>query len=654
MKHFSRALLCAATLSIVNLPLSIVHCPLSITMAQPAVSSKAISPILVGTFFEDLNYAADGGLYGELVQNRSFEYAPSDIDLHMNKGGTWHSLTAWQFVRSNNAIGRVTVESAAPLNGNNRHYAQLTTFTDGTRGVGLRNMGYDGICVDSMAQYDFSVFVRAAKGTLLVRLTEADSLLAEQTLTLDNGEWQQKRCTLFPKRTSTNASLEVMFPECGTYDIDMVSLFPHDTYRGRPGGLRRDLATAIEDLHPAFMRFPGGCLAHGDGLPYIYRWKPTVGPVEARAEMPNIWNYRQSMGVGYHEYLQLCEDIGAEPVPVLAAGVSCQNSARRRGDGQEAVPMEDMDDFIQDFLDLVEYCNGDTATTWGRCRAEAGHPEPFNLKYIGVGNEDHITSDFEERFAMICRVMRVRHPEIKLIGTAGPCLDDEDFRLGWAAARKAGVWGVDEHQYAQPEWFLNNLHRYDSYPRTGPKVYLGEWASRGNKWWNALCEAAFLCHLERNGDVVAMASYAPLFCRINPRRWNWKPDLIFFDNTHVYPSVNYAVQQLFGTTRGDRVWTGIISDVDGNEADATSCVTKDRDIFIRLVNTTDQPVQRVLKLAPLRPRSLKASIEVLTADRDAEATPENPSPINRTTEYKRLTKTYSYEMPPYSVTIIRL
>lgn len=647
MKRLALALLCAAHFSLFS-----VHG--SLATAQSAVSSKAISPMLVGTFFEDLNYAADGGLYGELVQNRSFEYAPSDIDLKINQAGTWHSLTAWQFVRSDNAIGRVTVESATPLNENNRHYAQVTTFTSGTRGVGLRNLGYDGICVDSLACYDFSVFVRAARGKMLVRLTEADSVLAEQTLSLSDDGWQQMSCSLQPKRTSTKAALEVMFPECGTYDLDMVSLFPRNTYKGRPSGLRRDLATAIEALRPAFMRFPGGCLAHGDGLKNIYRWKPTVGPVEARTEMPNIWNYRQSMGIGYHEYLQLCEDIGAEPVPVLAAGVSCQNSARRRGDGQEAVPMEEMDEYLQDFLDLVEYCNGDTTTAWGHRRAQNGHPAPFHLKYIGVGNEDHITPAFEERFALICRVMRERHPEIQLIGTAGPCLDDEDFRRGWAAAREAGVWGVDEHQYAQPEWFLNNLHRYDNYPRTGPKVYLGEWASRGNKWWNALCEAAFLCHLERNGDVVAMASYAPLFCRINPRRWNWTPDLIFFDNTHVYPSVNYAVQQLFGATRGDRVWTGIIADAEGREADATSCVTRDREIFIRLVNTTDQPVRRVLSLAPLRPRSWNATIEVLSADRDAGATPEHPSPINRSTTERRLTKRYTYDMPPYSVTLIKL
>lgn len=402
------------------------------------------------------------------------------------------------------------------------------------------------------------------------------------------------------------------------------------------------------------MRFPGGCLAHGDGLKNIYRWKPTVGPVEARTEMPNIWNYRQSMGIGYHEYLQLCEDIGAEPVPVLAAGVSCQNSARRRGDGQEAVPMEQMDEYIHDFLDLVEYCNGDTTTTWGRRRAENGHPAPFHLKYIGVGNEDHITPDFEQRFAMICHAVKERHPEIRLIGTAGPCLDDEDFRRGWAAAREADTWGVDEHQYAAPEWFLNNLHRYDSYPRTGPKVYLGEWASRGNKWWNALCEAAFLCHLERNGDVVAMASYAPLFCRINPRRWNWKPDLIFFDNTHVYPSVNYAVQQLFATTRGDRAWTGIITDTEGREADATSCVTGDNHIFVRIVNTTDRSVRRVLNLAPLHPHSMKATIDVLTADRDAEAKPEHPSPISRAHSEQRLAKRHVYVAPPYSVTLIKL
>lgn len=619
---------------------------------RTAIGSKYISPMLVGAFFEDLNYAADGGLYAELVQNRSFEYAPSDIDLRLNRDNTWHSLTAWQFVRTDNAIGRVTVESASPLNDVNRHYAQITTRTPGTMGVGLRNLGYDGICIDSAATYHYSAFVRASGGKMVIRLVADKEVVAQQTLDIHGNGWQQLSCDMRPLQTRTDATLEVLFPECGTYDVDMVSLFPNNTYKERAGGLRLDLAEALENLHPAFMRFPGGCLAHGDGLANIYRWKETIGPIEQRTEQPNIWNYRQSRGLGYHEYLQFCEDIGAEPLPVVAAGVSCQNSARRGGDGQEQVPMEQMGEYIQDILDLVEYCNGDPSTKWGRQRAEAGHPAPFNLKYIGIGNEDRITPAFTERFSMICKALKKHCPEIRIIGTSGPFHSGDDFDNGWQAARVADVWAVDEHYYVRPEWLLDNLHRYDSYPRSGPKVYLGEWATRGNKWWNALCEAAYLCHLERNGDVVAMTSYAPLIARHGHTQW--KPDLIFFDATQVYPTVNYTVQQLFATHRGDRVWTGVVTDAEGNEADATSCVTKGRDIFIRLINTADKPVRRILNLKPLCPRTRQAIIKVLYADRDAEVTPMHPHPLNHDERIQKTATTFVYDMPPLSITLISI
>ncbi|MBQ2970570.1 MAG: alpha-N-arabinofuranosidase [Bacteroidaceae bacterium] len=625
--------------------------------AQVTVSSKDISPLLVGAFFEDLNYAADGGLYGELLENRSFEYTPSDIDHLKNKvNNVWNSFTSWQFVRTKNSIGRVSVETAQPIHPNNPHYVRLRVHTGGTQGAGMRNLGYDGICVDEGKGYNFSIFVRTGNaGIMLVRMLDGADVLVEDTIPLTpSGEWAKYACSLQCPRTTDRAAVEVLFPACGVYDMDMMSLFPCDTYKGRPNGLRNDIARHIEALRPAFMRFPGGCLAHGDGLDNIYYWKESVGPVEERLEQPNIWSYRQSRGLGYHEYLQLCEDIGAEPLPIVAAGVSCQNSARRRGDGQEVIPMDEMDAYIQDIIDLVEYCNGDTTTVWGKKRAEAGHPAPFGLKYIGIGNEDHMTPAFEERFAMIVDVMRERCPEIMLIGTSGPAVSGRDFDLGWDIARKTDVWAVDEHCYASPEWFLDNLHRYDNYPRTGPKVYLGEWASRGNTWWNALCEAAFLCHLERNGDVVAMASYAPLLA--HRHHIQWKPDLIFFDERNVYPTVNYDIQRMYAEYRGDRVWSGIITDAHGHEPDATSCVTNstDRHIYIRLVNTTDQPVQRHINLAPLRPRGHKATIEMLQAERTAQNTPEQPQVIQKSTTTVKVRKTMSCELPPYSVTFIKI
>lgn len=627
-----------------------------LTVAQSTVSNKEISPILVGAFFEDLNYAADGGLYGELLQNRSFEYTPSDIDhVKNNQNNVWNSFTTWQFLRTAKAIGRVSVETSSPVHPNNPHYVSLRVLTSGSDGAGLRNMGYDGICIEENQTYDFSIFVRAMQpATMKVRLTENAEVLAEQILTLNSEKWCRYSCKLQPQRSSDNSAVEILFPVCGVYDVDMASLFPDETYKKHANGLRKDLAECIEALKPGFMRFPGGCLAHGDGLDNVYRWKESIGPIEQRLEQPNIWSYRQSRGLGYYEYLQFCEDIGTEPLPVIAAGVSCQNSARRGGDGQETVPMQDMNAYIQDIVDLVEYCNGDTTTFWGRKRADAGHPAPFNLKYIGIGNEDHITQAFEERFRMIVDKLKELCPEIKLIGTSGPLPAGKDFEKGWEVARETDVWAVDEHYYVNPEWLLDNLHRYDNYPRTGPKVYLGEWATKGNTWWNALCEAAYLCHLERNGDVVVMASYAPLLAHL--QHTQWKTDLIFFDKKNVYPTVNYDVQRLFAESRGNRVWSGIITDEYGNEADATSCVTNidDKQIFIKLVNTTDKELVRSIDLSALRPQSYKATIEVLSGERTARNTPENPQSIQKISFEKRLKKRFVHTLPPYSITVIKL
>lgn len=626
--------------------------------AQPmTVASKEISPILVGAFFEDLNYAADGGLYGELLQNRSFEYTPSDIyDLRNTSNNGWNSFTAWHFLRSANSIGRISVETANPIHPNNPHYLRLSVLTEGENGAGLRNTGYDGICVNEGKIYNFSIFIRTEKtSTLKIRLTEGSRLLVEQDIAIEgNNVWHKHECQLKPLHSSNNANIELLFSPKGVYDIDVVSLFPADTYKERTNGLRKDIASCIDSLQPGFMRFPGGCLTHGDGVDNIYRWKETIGPIEQRLEQPNIWRYRQSRGIGYHEYFQFCEDIGAEALPVVAAGVSCQNSARRGGDGQEIIPADEMDAYIQDLFDLIEYCNGDTSSVWGRKRAENGHPAPFGLKYLGIGNEDRITPDFSERFHLIVDKVRERYPNISLIGTSGPFHSGEDFEKGWELARKANVWAVDEHYYVRPEWLLDNLHRYDNYPRTGPKVYLGEWASKGNTWWNALCEAAYLCHLERNGDIVAMASYAPLLAHL--QHIQWKPDLIYFDKQAVYPSVNYEIQRLFATNKGNRVWTGIISDEEGREADATSCVTDsdNRRIFIKMVNTTEHELVRNINLAPLHPRNKKAVIEVISGERNAQNTLQDPQSLQKTMTSKKVRNTFNCTLPPYSVTIIKL
>ncbi|UIX29204.1 alpha-L-arabinofuranosidase C-terminal domain-containing protein [Streptomyces sp. GQFP] len=504
-------------------------------------AGKPIGRDLFGAFFEDLNYAADGGLYAELVQNRSFEYSPEDA-------AGWHALTAWELVELRGGQGSVGVATTDPLHPANPHYAVLeVTAGDG---VGLTNHGFDGIPVQAGASYVVSLHARRAKGPsapLTVRLEGARGTYAQASIGEPTDTWTRYETTLTSSATDPEARLVVLATRPGTIHLDLVSLFPEATFRGRPGGLRSDLAQAIADLKPKFLRFPGGCVAHGLGLGNMYRWKDTIGPLEGRRQQRNLWGYHQSAGLGYFEYFQFCEDIGAKPLPVVAAGVCCQNTPG----GPQGIPLDEMPAYVREILDLVEYANGPADSVWGARRAEAGHPEPFGLEYLGVGNEDAITPEFRDRFEIIHRALRERHPEITVVGTVGPNPAGEDFDLGWEFARKLGLAMVDEHMYLSPRWFLQNTRRYDDYDRAGPKVYVGEWASRGSTLRNALAEAAFMNGLERNGDVVALASYAPLLAKSGHTQWN--PDLIYFDNTSVRLTPSYHAQRMHSTHHGD-VW----------------------------------------------------------------------------------------------------
>lgn len=622
-------------------------------------TGKPISENLMGIFFEDLNYAADGGLYAEMVQNRSFEYSPTDVDLSRNRQNNWHFFTAWEFLKEGNAIGTISLETNEPIHPNNPHYLVLDVLTSGQQGAGIRNNGYDGIVVYKNEVYDFSVFLRKISGNNIpvkVKLiNNKNQTLAEANLTLQSNNWEKYTTQLIPTADADTTSLVVLFQDKGKIAIDMVSLFPQNTFKNRPNGLRKNIAEAIAELKPSFVRFPGGCLAHGDGLDNIYNWKRTIGPVEQRLEDKNIWNYRQSFGLGYFEYFQFCEDIGAMPIPIVAAGVSCQNSARARGTGQECIPMEHMHDYIQDVLDLIEYANGSATSTWGRERAIAGHPEPFNLKYIGIGNEDKITPEFQERFKMICEAVNAKYPNIKLIGTSGPSSDGEDFELGWKAARELNVEAVDEHYYKDHSWFLNNQKRYDSYPRTGPKVYLGEYASWGNHWYNALAEAVYMTGLERNGDVVEFASYAPLLGRIGYTQWN--PDLIYFDGKGVYPTVNYYVQKLFSVNRGNLYFENVITHEDKeNKIIASSCVqdSKTGDVVLKFVNPSDKASRMNVNMKPFKQVKSDAILTVMTGHRDARNTREEPDNTVPVESAFKASKKFDYELPPYSVSIIKI
>lgn len=509
-------------------------------------SGTAISPDLFGVFFEDLSHAADGGLYAELLQNRSFEYGPTDRP-------DWHALTAWEVLERDGAAGSVAVSSEAPLHPANPHHAVLHTTATGRAGLGagLRNEGFDGIPVQAGAHYDVSLYARLAAGTadrLVARIESRDGerTYAEAVLGPVDGSWKRHAGVLACAVTDPDARFTVTATGAGTVRLDLVSLFPQSTFRGRPGGLRADLAEAIADLKPKFVRFPGGCVAHGLGLANMYRWADTIGPLPGRRQQPNLWGYHQSMGLGYFEYFQFCEDIGAKPLPVVPAGVCCQNT---EWTGQVGIPEEEMPAYVAEVLALVEWANGPADSRWGALRATAGHPEPFGLEYLGVGNEDAITATFRDRFARIHDALGERHPEITVVGTVGPSPSGEEWEEGWAFARERRVPVVDEHSYKSPRWFLENTRRFDGMDRQGPHLYIGEYGSWANDGRGAVAEAAYMIGMERNGDVVRLASYAPLLAKRD--HLHWAPDLIYFDNTHVWPTLNYHVQRMHSVNSGD-------------------------------------------------------------------------------------------------------
>jgi alpha-L-arabinofuranosidase len=434
-------------------------------------------------------------------------------------------------------------------------------------------------------------------------------------------------------------------------------LFPEKTFKNRPNGLRADLAQLLADMKPRFIRFPGGCLSHGDGLENMYRWKNTIGLVEQRKEQRNIWGYHQTTGLGYFEYFQFCEDIGAKPLPILPAGVSCQNSGgtwRVGGTGQKAIPMNEMQDYIQEVLDLIEWANGPATSVWGAKRAAAGHPAPFHLQYIGVGNEDKITPEFEERFKMIFNAIKAKHPEITVVGTVGPSPDGEDFTKGWKLADELKVPVVDEHYYTDPNWFISHQNRYDSYKRNATEVYLGEYASWGNKMRNAISEAAYMTALERNGDVVRMASYAPLFAKKDFTQW--RTDMIFFDNARINLTPNYYVQKMFSANQGDYYFDNVILKDEKNANLAASCVqdSKTGDIILKMVNFGNESKPMKIDLKGFSNIASKAEQTVFTGDAEAENTLENPQTVVPAKSTVKIKKAFDYSAPAMSLTVIRI
>lgn len=494
---------------------------------------------LYGIFFEDLNHAADGGLYGELVCNRSFEF--DEID-----NPSYHHLTGWERIGSEYAV-KLCVETGNPVSGRNPHYLSMDIQQPGSF-VGVKNSGFHGgICLEEGGKYLFSCYAKREQDLdrpLRISLcSEEGKVLAEGSAMLTR-EWKKYAFTFQAEEKTNRGFLALTGEGRGKIYLDFVSLFPADTFRGRENGMRRDLAELLEELHPKFMRFPGGCLTHDGALDpeardAQYRWKNTVGPLEERPARRNNWCYNQTLGLGFYEYFLFCEDIGTKPLPVLSPGYDPHH--------HREAPLGEMQYFIDEALDLIEFANGGADTEWGGLRAAMGHPEPFGMEYLGIGNEE-VGEAFFDRFRAVCRAVQERYPEMKIVGTAGPYAGGSEYERGWRHAREDGIALVDEHYYMTPEWFLTNHHRYDSFRSEDPHVFLGEYASKGNTWWNALCEASYMIGLERNAHAVDLACYAPLLCASD--YVNWKPDLIWFDGSRSFGTANYYVQKLFMRNQG--------------------------------------------------------------------------------------------------------
>jgi len=616
-----------------NMPTSPVKATLTVDMSK----TKAISDKLIGIFFEDISYAADGGLYAELVQNRDFEYTEKD-----HRG--WNATTAWHSQRP------IEIATEHPLSKNNPHYALL--WPQDT----LWNEGWDGIVVEKGKKYDFSMYVLGGgqKQDFSIQLIGSDgNVLAKSKLKTHAGEWQQFTTVLTAKANDTKARLAIVPLKVAHVGVDMISLFPQETFMNRKNGLRRDLAQVIADLKPKFVRFPGGCMSHGQGLENIYHWNETVGPLQDRKPDFNIWNYHQTRGLGFFEYFQFCEDIGAEPLPVLAAGVPCQNSAcnaKGIGGQQDGIPMDQMPAYIQELLDLIEWANGDPLTSkWAKMRADAGHPAPFHLKYIGIGNEDIISTVFEERYEMIARAIRQKYPDIKICGTVGPFhTPSADYLEGWDFTKKHPdlQYMVDEHYYESTGWFMHHRDYYDNYDRSEAKVYLGEWAASTNakrpNVETALAEALYLTDIERNGDVVEMTSYAPMLSKDGHSNWN--PDMIYFSNTTVRPTPAYHVQRLFSVFGGDTYINSQLT-IDNSQLDHRLGASVVRD---------SKTGKTYVKLVNALPVALELSVKGLTIPATAQTEGFEGKPEEQQFTINKGEAGSAIVLPPYSFHVIKL
>ncbi|MES2373900.1 MAG: alpha-L-arabinofuranosidase C-terminal domain-containing protein [Bacteroidota bacterium] len=628
---------------------------ITVDIAKPTVEIK---PNMWGIFFEDINLAADGGLYAELVKNRSFEFTSP--------------LMGWKEQKKGSVGGSILVLNRGTKNENNPRYIRVKNAVSGK--YGITNDGFRGMGIQKNKRYDFSVWakpVNNARVALHIELVNAKGeVLGGTTLYPGNTKWKQYSGSFISTDTAQKAQLNIWFEGKGSIDLDMISLFPQDTWRNRPGGLRTDLVQLLADLKPGFVRFPGGCIVEGRDLANRYQWKKTVGNIEDRQLIINRWNtefanrstpdYFQSFGLGFYEYFLLSEDIGAAPLPILNCGMACQFNT------SEVVPTDQLDPYIQDALDLIEFANGSIKTKWGKLRAGMGHPAPFNLKMIGVGNEQW-GPQYIERFTYFAKAIKQKYPAIQLVNSVGPNPDGELFNFLNDTLRKMHADILDEHYYKSPEWFLQNAKRYDNYDRNGPKIFAGEYAAHSvgipngktkNNWRSALAEAAFMTGLERNADIVNMASYAPLFAHVDG--WQWTPDLIWFDNLQSYGTPNYYVQKLFSTNRGSQVVPITMNNevLAGKDSlYASACIDKaTNELIIKIANTigAEQPVSFNLEgLNTINSKGIQTVIR--SDDMNGVNSFEKPMSIVPVTKVADVTnKILSTNLSPNSFTVIRL
>ena len=616
-----------------------------------------IQPTMWGIFFEDINLAADGGLYAELVKNRSFEFT--------------QPLMGWKV--ENDKKGNILILNRSVEKPSNPRFARISV-NESDKPFAITNEGFRGMGIKKDNGYTFSIISRVVEGTTgTIRaelISPTGNKLGSASITISGSDWKKYAVEFTATATEPKAKLNVWFEGKGVYDADMISLFPKDTWKNRPGGLRADLVQLLADLKPGFIRFPGGCIVEGRDLANRYQWKKTVGAVQDRQLIINRWNtefshrstpdYFQSFGLGFFEYFQLAEDIGAQPLPILNCGMACQyNSA-------EAVPTDELDPYIQDALDLIEFANGSTETKWGKLRAEMGHPTPFNLKMMGVGNENW-GIQYIERLKIFSKAIKDKHPDIKLINSSGTDPNGERFDYLNGELRKMNADIIDEHYYRSPDWFLANARRYDSYPRTGSKVFAGEYAAQSDKtvsvdnrnnWKCALSEAAFMTGLERNAAVIAMASYAPLFAHIDG--WQWTPDLIWFDNLRAYGTPNYYVQKLFSNHKGTQVIPITLNNeaVAGQDSlYASACWDKkSNELIIKLINASSKKKLPEISVEGVKKLNQSGS-EIVLQSNNLSTTNSLDNPVFLSPKEEKIVvkgKVIKPELLPYSFTVIRV